>query len=246
MTALDWLLTQMNRTRAKKLLASGRVHVNGVSITRHDHVVNETDRVTIVAVKPTASLTILYQDDHIIAIDKPAGLLSVATDSEKLDTAFVRLAAMLPQRPFVVHRLDRETSGVLLFAKTAQVRDQLQTEWPMVRKEYLAAVDGPEVSGCIECFLREERDLRVSWSAEYRPGSKRAISQVWVERPGIVRVEIKTGRKHQVRVHLAVLGSPIIGDVVYGGRPAERMMLHSWRLTLTVPRPVVIESPAPF
>src|SRR5437879_840466 len=124
----------MNRTRVKQLLRHGRVSVNGTTTTRHDHRLRPGDKVTIAraSVKKDRSLeeagiTIVFEDDALIVIDKPPGLLTVATAAEKLDTAFARLNAHLTARklgrPFVVHRLDRETSGLLLFARSAAIRD---------------------------------------------------------------------------------------------------------------------------
>src|SRR3954451_22499585 len=150
---LEWLLAQlapMNRTRVKQLLRSGRVHVNGASVTRHDHPLRPGDTLTIARDAPApselAGIAIVYEDAHLIVIDKPAGLLTVATESEKTDTAFVRLAEHMAARnagrPFVVHRLDRDTSGLLLFARSAEVRDELQANWEDVTKTYLAVVEG--------------------------------------------------------------------------------------------------------
>src|SRR5205807_6773755 len=114
-----------------------------------------------------AGIAIVLEDDALIVPDKPPGLLTVATAAEKTDTAFARLSAHLAARglgrPFVVHRLDRETSGLLLFARSAAVRDQLQANWEAITKTYLAVVEGcPQpAEGIVENFLSEGRDLRV-------------------------------------------------------------------------------------
>jgi 23S rRNA pseudouridine1911/1915/1917 synthase len=263
---LNWLLATlapMNRTRVKQLLRSGRVAVNGTPTTRHDHPLKPGDRVTILregAAADPARLPVVFEDASLVVIDKPPGLLAVATDSEKLDTAFVRLRADLEARragrPFVVHRLDRETSGLLLFAKSPGVRDRLQANWDAVTKTYLAVVEGAPApdAGVVENYLTEGRDLRVR--AGTRPGrdAKRAVSRYRVDvtrgRYSLVEVVIETGRKHQIRVHLAGLGCPVIGDTVYGARadPAGRLGLHAWRLGLAHPvtgERVELESPLP-
>lgn len=243
---LPWLLqvSGSNRTRVKQWLSRGSVHVNGVSITRHDHPLKSGDTVTIEESRKPG-LPVLYEDDAMIAVDKPAGLLTVATDNEKLATAFVTVSAMLGTRPAVVHRLDRETSGVLLFAKTHAVRDKLQANWDRVEKTYLAIVSGtPPKEGVIDNFLIEGKSLKVR--VGNGPGAKRAVSRYRVLEAGkhsLVEVVIETGRKHQIRVHLAGLGHPIVGDPLYGGAPAKRMMLHAARLALPIP---VIESPCPW
>ncbi|QDU20921.1 RluA family pseudouridine synthase [Urbifossiella limnaea] len=251
---LPWLLNVLaptNRTRVKQLLQHGRVLVNGRPVSRHDHPLTPADRVSIAAngaaPRTAPSLTVVYEDDSLVVIDKPAGLLSVATDAEKDDTAFTRLAALLERRkagrPFVVHRLDRGTSGLLLFAKTAPVRDRLQAGWEAVEKTYLAVTEGVPrpAEGVIENHLLEGANLRVRPTPADAPGAKRAASRFRVlgEHAGraLVAVELLTGRKHQIRVHLAGLGCPVVGDRDYGAKddPGGRVCLHAWRLAFDHP-----------
>ena len=258
-------LAPMNRTRVKQLLRSGRVCVNGAPTTRHDHAVRPADQVAIAREapppSPTASgLTIVHEDAHVVVTDKPSGLLSVATEEEKLDTAFVRLSAYLQARsagrPFVVHRLDRDTSGLLLFARSAEAREQLQQGWEDITKTYLAVVEGRPESpeGAVENYLTEGRDLRVRASNRPGPEAKRASSRYKVRatRAGysLVEVEIGTGRKHQIRVHMAGLGCPVAGDKMYGAisDPVRRLCLHAWRLSFDHPftmERLELEAPLP-
>ena len=268
---LPWLLTAlapMPRTRVKQLLRFGQVTVNGVPTTQFDHPLKAGDRVAVATSRPDgptealrpAGIRIVYQDADLIVLDKPAGLLSVATEGQKLDTAFARLNAALAAsregRPFVVHRLDRETSGLLLFARSPAVRDRLQASWDRVRKTYLAVVEGEPRprEGVVRTFLTEGKDLRVRASAGPRPGAREAVTRYRVDgtRNGmsLVEVELETGRKHQIRVHLAGLGCPVIGDTVYGAgaNPARRLGLHAWRLAFDHPatgQRVELESPVP-
>jgi 23S rRNA pseudouridine1911/1915/1917 synthase len=267
---LAWLLDAlkpMNRTRIKQLLRHGLVSVNGATTSRHDYPLRPGDQVAVGRADSAhadrslkeAGISIVWEDNALIVIDKPSGLLSVATPSERTDTAFARLNAHLKGRdrgrPFVVHRLDRDTSGLMLFARTAAVRDRLQANWEQMTKTYLAVVDGrpkpPE--GVVENFLTEGRDLRVR--ATRNAGSaRRAVTRYRViaarGRYTLVELVPQTGRKHQIRVHMAALGCPVIGDPVYGSAadPARRMGLHALRLTLDHPttgQTLELESPLP-
>ena len=255
-------LQPTNRTRVKQLLQHGRVRVNGVPVTRHDHPVGPADRVTVGQdgkPAPARGLPVVFEDAALVVIDKPAGLLAVATDAEKADTAFVRLrdqlAARRAGRPIVVHRLDRETSGLLLFAKSPEARDRLQAGWDAVEKTYLAVTVGTPrpAEGVVENDLLEGRNLRVR---AVQPGgdAKRAVSRYRVRaargRFALVEVRIETGRKHQIRVHLAGLGCPVAGDAAYGATadPAGRLGLHAWRLAFPHPASgerMEVEAPFP-
>lgn len=266
---LTWLIAElkpMSRTSIKKLLAQGRIQVNGEPTTQFDCALAIGDRVVIAreasSPKPQKpeGLPIVYRDSELIVIDKPEGLLSVATDTERRDTAFARLNAELTSRqdgrPFVVHRLDRETSGLMLFARAVEVRDRLQADWEGVTKTYLAVVEGTPKSpeGMVRNYLTEGRDLRVRASESARDGAKHALTRYRVVKAGekfsLVEVVLKTGRKHQIRVHMAGLGCPIIGDSGYGAKsdPAGRLGLHAWRLAFDHPvtrERMELESPLP-
>ncbi|HEY2786829.1 MAG TPA: RluA family pseudouridine synthase [Fimbriiglobus sp.] len=257
---LPWLLTALAptpRTRVKQLLKHGAVRVNGRPVTRHDFALAPGDAVTIGGqMEPHPTVPIVYEDDAVGVVDKPAGLLTVATAAEKEDTVFRRLAAVWPARPAVVHRLDRETSGLLLFARSPEIRDRLQRAWDRVEKVYLAVVEGVPrpAEGRIENYLTEGKSLRVTASPRLRPGAKRAVSRYRTIRSGsrhsLVEVILETGRKHQIRVHLAGLGCPVIGDETYGAKtnPAHRLGLHATRLAFDHPvtgKRIVVESPLP-
>ena len=264
---LEWLLVALaptNRTRVKQVLRSGRVTVNGTPVTRYDHPLRPGDQVCVARDAPPAAdrdgIAIVHEDAQFVVIDKPPGLLTVATATEKTDTAFVRLSAHLAARnagrPFVVHRLDRETSGLLLFARSAEARDELQDNWDAVTKTYLAVVEGTPTpaEGTIDDYLTEGRDLRVRASRTAGGDAKRAVTRYKVRessgRYSLVEVELETGRKHQIRVHMAGLGCPVAGDKVYGAAtdPARRLCLHAWRLAFDHPFSgvrVEVESPLP-
>jgi 23S rRNA pseudouridine1911/1915/1917 synthase len=266
---LAWLfdsLRPMNRTRIKQRLRHGYISVNGTITTRHDYPLQPGDQVAIARIRPPtdrsladAGIAIALEDDALIVIDKPPGLLTVATAAEKTDTAFARLNAHLTARGlgrlFVVHRLDRETSGLLLFARSAALRDRLQANWGDVKKTYLAVVEGKprRDEGVVDNFLLEGRDLRVR-AVRKGSGGRRAVTHYRVLAThgpySLIEVVLETGRKHQIRVHLTGLGCPVIGDPLYGSAsdPAGRLGLHAQRLSLDHPvsgERVEVEAPLP-
>jgi len=221
--------------------------VNGV-VVRKNAEVGPGDEVVVGTPQALPSrpppVPVLHQDEDLIAIDKPAGLISVGTERERQHTALALVRAWLagPGRRgalWPAHRLDRETSGVLLFARTPEARAALQAGWPQVSKRYLAVVEGrPEPpEGRIDQPLREDENLRVL--AGEHPDAKPARTRYALEHAAggraLLRVELETGRRHQIRVHLAWLGVPVVGDPRYG-RAGERLGLHAHELELRHPR----------
>lgn len=208
-----------------------------------------------------APFTILYEDDYILAVDKPRGMLSIARDDEPGETlyqavfAYVQAATNNKQRCFIVHRLDREVSGVMIFAKTDEAKRRLQLTWDHNEKVYMAVVEGiphPE-AGIIEAWLDEATPARVRVVAK-NPNARHAVTHYRVIKQSpthaLVEVRIETGRRHQIRAHLASIGCPIAGDKRYGARtnPQQRLSLHAARLVFDHPvskQRVKIESPMP-
>ena len=235
------------RNHVKGLLARGQVTVDGETVTRHDHPLDPGQVVAVAAQAPERPpFPVLYEDGRILVIAKPAGLLTVASDGEKARTAY-RLAAGYVQRRdprarvFVVHRLDRDTSGVLLFAKDEGARRAYQEDWNSLalRRGYLAVTEGapPRPSGTVRSLLRETSVHRV-YSGR---GGKEAVTH-YTTRSGngkyaLLEVSIDTGRKNQIRVHLSELGCPVAGDRMYGAAtdPLGRLCLHAYELALTDP-----------
>ncbi len=256
-------LAGWSKNTLRQRLDLGCVQVNGATVTRGDHALRAGDEVTVVARgegAPTArgarEFPTLFLDEELVAIDKPAGLLSVSTGraDERTALALVRAALSRPGKParlWPVHRLDRETSGVLLFARTPQARAAVQGDWRAVRKLYLALVEGrPEpAEGVVEAPLWEDRDLNVRVGDG--PTAKAARTRYRTLETGATRtlleVELDTGRRHQIRAHLAHLGHPIVGDERHGTAGA-RLGLHAWRLSLRHPRDgraLLLEAPPP-
>ncbi|MEE9394003.1 MAG: RluA family pseudouridine synthase [Planctomycetota bacterium] len=247
----------------KMRLRLGCVQVNGNPARRHDHALQVGDLVEIVArgdgeqtPQNRVPFTVLFSDDELIAIDKPAGLLSVASERDRRRTALalVRDSLSTPEHQaslWPVHRLDRETSGVLLFARSREICDALQDSWAKAQKTYLAVVDGhPQPSeGLIDEPLWEDQSLNVRVGR--RPDAKDARTRFVTRDRGrwraLLEIELLTGRRHQIRAHLAWIGHPVTGDRRYGAA-GPRMGLHALRLCVTHPvtdSELVLEAPLP-
>jgi tRNA pseudouridine32 synthase/23S rRNA pseudouridine746 synthase/23S rRNA pseudouridine1911/1915/1917 synthase len=187
---------------------------------------------------------VLYEDRFIIVIDKAAGLLSVKANYEEAETAhqlltqYVRKGeARAKTELFVVHRLDRETSGILIFAKTLEIRELFAKDWKNVKKTYLALVYGKfkKKTDILESYLKEEDDYSVRTVSGPEEGKfartrYRVINET--RKYSLLEVDLLTGKKHQIRVHLSEAGHPIAGDIKYGStdRNKGRLALHAWRI----------------
>jgi len=194
-------------------------------------------------------LTILYEDRDIIVIDKSSGLLTVKAKYEKEKTAhhiltnYIRKGSFKSTKQvFVVHRLDRDTSGVLVFAKSFKAKENLKLQWKSVKKKYLAMVHGilTEKSGIITSYLSENEDYEVSSVKDSRKGElAKTRYKVLKEakRFSLLEIELLTGKKNQIRVHFSEKGHPLVGDDKYGkkGEPKSRLALHSHYLTFRHP-----------
>lgn len=183
-------------------------------------------------------LNILYEDKYLLAVIKPSKLLTVGTDKEKNKTLYHYVMEYLNsknQKVFIVHRLDKDTSGIVLFAKNEKVKRILQDNWEQVKREYIAVVNGnpKERSGTIKSYLKENKSLLV-YSTNDKKNGKLAITDYDVIKSNgvysLVRINIKTGRKNQIRVHFNDMGNPIVGDNKYGmvkNKNAKRLFLHA-------------------
>ena len=192
---------------------------------------------------------ILHEDRDLIVIDKPAGLLTASLYAHERDTAERMLEAYVrkgqlksSRRVYLVHRLDRETSGVMMFAKSAEVAGRFRDDWHrLTRKIYLARVEGvlDGDEGVFESYLfDDQRLLKVHSVTDPKRGKfARTRWRRLAEANGITQVEVtlETGRKNQIRVHFSEAGHPIVGDVKYGARKADRLYLHACSLEFVHP-----------
>ncbi len=192
---------------------------------------------------------ILHEDQDIIVVDKISGLLTMGSDKERQKTAYQHLTHYVKKgnprarnRIFIVHRLDKDTSGVLVFAKTEKAKIFLQTEWQNFSKKYVAVVEGKldEKEGIIESYLAENSIHRVFSVANENKG-KYAKTGYKVIRESkyfsLLEIKLFTGRKNQIRVHFAENGNPVAGDKMYGikGMGVRRLALHAATLTIQHP-----------
>src|SRR5271170_5183924 len=252
---LPYLLTlplALSRKEAKDLLRFKAVRVERIANVRHDTQLQPGDVVTIAAGKqiPAAAiehLRIVYLDDAVVVVEKRAGLLSMGSESEKERTAHRMLNEHLKeitksplQQAFIVHRLDRETSGLMVFARSASIRTALQYDWKSVTKMYFAVVEGvpSNAHGTLKDNLVESKSLKVH---AVEKGGELAITHYRVlgryDDKSLLELTLETGRKNQIRVQLAATGHPIAGDRKYGARtdPARRLALHAGGLKFRHP-----------
>ena len=194
-------------------------------------------------------IKIVYEDRDILVIDKPPGFLTMGTETEKENTAYSVLTDYVRKgyskshnRIFIVHRLDRDTSGLLLFAKNEIAKLSLQNQWDKTKKKYLAVVYGKlsEKSGAITSYL-VENDARMVYSTTNKSIGKLSttVYNVLKESKGmsLLEIDLVTGRKNQIRVHLADKGHPIVGDKKFGKKDDihKRMALHSYSISFEHP-----------
>lgn len=256
---LTFLLEKLNTSRnnVKHLLSNKQVLVNGnqvsqfnfplanedeVSITKHP-VLSNSIKTQIKVKKP--KINIIYEDEEFIAIDKPAGLLAVASDKELVDTAYNQVFEYLKvknKRPYVIHRIDKETSGVLVFTTNPKLQSRLRLDWNKYVKYrgYVAICEGhlEKKEGTLKNYLANNE-----YNLVYVSNNKQdqlAITNYRVIKENktmsLLDINIDTGRKNQIRVQLAHLGHPIIGDEKYGHKETfKRLGLHANKLVFVNP-----------
>ncbi len=271
-TLMEFLLRKCNTSRnnVKSLLVRRQVLVNGSVVTQYDFPLAKDDEVKLAkksvkdaptaksavrAPRPRVELKVVYEDEDFIAVDKPVGLLSIESDKETECAYGYLLQSMQRQgknaRPYVLHRIDKETSGVLVFAKNIKLHSMLRMRWNdlVQKREYFAVVEGilEEKTGTIISYLKENVNNLVYSTND--PTGQKAVTHYEVVKENIkagyslVKVQIDTGRKNQIRVHFKEKGHPIVGDDKYGKKvdgtfvknPLERLGLHASKLEFIHP-----------
>jgi 23S rRNA pseudouridine1911/1915/1917 synthase len=250
---LDVLVAEklnVSRAFAHKLIEDGKVKVNKVAEKPSYHV-RAADKVIIdfdsgkVQI-PNLNLRVIYEDNDCIVIDKPAGVLSHNKGQYNPEATVAtwlspKVRGLEGNRAGIVHRLDRSTSGVMIAAKNPEALSWLQKQFSQrkVKKTYMAVVEGKPEPPAAVIDMPIERNPRHPTTFRASSTGKPAITNYQVVRSNakysLVELQPVTGRTHQLRVHLKQLGHPIVGDVLYGGVPADRVYLHAQSLEITLP-----------
>lgn len=267
---MKFLLENMpdkNRDNIKTLLRDNQVLVDDEPVSQYNYHLRAGQKIKIsrnkISRKKTyRGMSIIFEDSDIIVIDKHAGVLSVATGNKEKYTAYSILYEHVKRKSpegkiFVVHRLDRETSGLMMFSKSARVQEKLQRNWDKLIRErvYVAVVQGSvePPSGEISSFLHENRNM-VVYSSEKATEGKYAVTHYETLKSNqhfsLLKMSLRTGRKNQIRVHLQDIGHPIVGDKKYGSsiNPISRLALHAQVLAFQHPvskRELRFEIPVP-
>lgn len=267
MTFLMVKLPDHSRSSVKALLTRGQVILDNQTVTQYNHPLQPGQDVLIDWSGPRKEdtmkdLDILFEDPHLIVINKPSGLLTIASEHEKEKTAYHILAEHVrktdpDKRLFIVHRLDRDTSGVMLFAKSEEVKNKLQNQWKRIVTEraYVAVVEGMvrKLEGTIASRLAETK-TKLMYSTTKPGEGVEAVTHYKVLQSApsrtLLELHLETGRKNQIRVHMKDIGHSIAGDKKYGAQtnPIGRLALHARILAFRHPvtgQPLRFEAPIP-
>lgn len=248
-------LSGKGRNHVKGMLARGQISVNGKITTQFNHPLEigqkvETNNWSQVGnEEKLTGLKILFEDQDLIVINKEAGLLSIASDKEKSETAqhilMEHVRIVNPKnRIFVVHRLDRDTSGIMMFAKSKIVQQTLQNSWKesVYDRKYIALVEGAvqKSEGTITSWLKESKTLKMYSSQTPNDGQKAVTHYKVLQKAkdySLLEVKLETGRKNQIRVHMQDIGHSIVGDKKYSStqNPIGRMGLHAIEINFLHP-----------
>ena len=248
-------LPNKNRNNIKSLLKNKQVLVDGAAISQFNHPLNPGQEVMITesrfSDKDMKGIKVVYEDEYLIAVEKASGILSIATDKEREKTAYNIVKNYVKSRNpleklFIVHRLDRETSGVMIFAKTEEMQQILQTNWQkmVLERTYVAVVEGKveKNNDTIVSYLKENSAFVTFSSDKEIEGSKKAVTHYTVLKRSkgfsLVEANIETGRKNQIRVHMQSLGHSVVGDKKYGAttNPLGRLGLHAKSIIFKHPK----------
>lgn len=256
-TLMPFLMSSMperKRTSIKELLRHNQVAVNGTPISQFNSVLNPGDEVKVNLTREwrvfyNRRLKLVYEDDDIIVVNKGYGLLSMGNDKVKDGTAYSILREYVKwenprNKIFIIHRLDRDTSGLMMFAKTIEAKETMQHNWNnmVLNRKYLAVVEGKvePADGVVRSYLAENSEHEVYSTPDSSKGQLAVTRYRTLSSKNgysLMEVELDTGRKNQIRVHMKELGHPIAGDRRYGASssPIHRLALHAQTLRFVHP-----------
>lgn len=263
LSALQLMYPESTKSKLRKMLTEGRVLVDGTPVYKAKELLTKGNFVTVInrseAIvkspppeprKQFSKLKIIFEDECILVVEKPAGLLSVATEKLEKDTLHSRCVDHVKRQSerawcHIVHRLDRDTSGVMVFAKNREIKEHLQTQFAErdVKRLYHALVEGrPEQNeGTDSSWLIEDKHLHVKRVKSTFKGAKQSITHWRLEDHdefvSLIEVIIETGRRHQIRMAMQFIGCPIVGDTIHGAEtnPLNRVCLHATSLGFSHP-----------
>lgn len=267
LSAVGKILSDHTPTKLKSMLKHDQFAVNGTPCSQFDREVKAGDEIAVnfdqaFATFRSQRLQLVYEDDDVLVVDKGYGLLSMGTDRVKDGTVYSLMRSYVKannprKQVFIVHRLDRDTSGLMMLAKSAEAKDTMQHNWNnmVLSRKYVAVLEGEleNDEGVVKSYLAENSQYEVFSTNNPKEGQL-AITRYKVLRRAngktLVEVELDTGRKNQIRVHMKDLGHPIVGDRKYGAGPSpiHRLALHAQTLRFVHPitrRDMKFETPIP-
>ena len=230
---LKEILPNKSKNNIKSLLKNECIYINNKKVTKYNYLLKEND---ILYIKyKTSNLDIIYEDNNIIVIDKPSGLLTISNEKEKVKTLYHYVLEYLKkkkQKVFIIHRLDKDTSGIVIFAKNEKIKKLYQDNWNdlVIKRGYIAVVCGKtKDNDTIKSYLKENSNMMVYSSKDGKLAITNYEKLKSNNKYTMVQVYIDTGRKNQIRVHMKENGTPIIGDKKYGCKDntLKRLGLHS-------------------
>lgn len=245
---------EWTKSKIKSLLSHDMIIVDNKIVKRNDEIIKKGKKVTIRFSKiknnpKDRRMNIIYEDYELIAVKKPSGLLSIATKKEKEKTLYHLVSDYVKQldkknKIFIVNRLDKDTSGIVLFSKSQSLKQKLQDNWNeyAIKREYYAIIDGKleKEIGTFKSYLKEEENGIVHSTTNKNDGKLAITNYKKIKETGnftSVNLVLQTGRKNQIRVHLSENNTPILGDKKYGSikNPFKRLALHNHTLSIKHP-----------
>lgn len=234
-------LKHLSKNNVKSLLVKKMIFVNGIAVSKYNYLLKPKDIVSIGYYEVNERVKVVFEDKHILVVSKPNNLLSIATDKEKEKTLYKMVMDYLKEinknnRVFVVHRLDKDTSGLVIFAKSEEVKKILQENWDSTIRKYIAKVHGVTKEREVLINFLEEDKLFVRVSKTGREAITEYFKIKSNDSYSLIDINIKTGIKNQIRVQLNNIKHPIVGDVKYGVKDqSKRLMLHAYYLKFKHP-----------